>query len=398
MTRYTRVRLAPRGPCHFGGRGVGMEHSEVGLPADSLFSALCVTLGENAGGDAVEALLARFPKAETPAEAPFRLTSLMPYAGDTYFLPYPMIGPPKVTGADDLRRRKEFKEIVWVSEAVFRQLVCGEPPADAVAGNGRPITIHGGNIWLTEAERDALLIFEARNPETNAVEEPVLWRTGRRPRVTVDRGTSASAVYSTGATEFNRAEVKDDDGKPQQLTAGLYTVIEWLDADAALRGQIEAAFVALGAAGIGGERSSGYGQFEPTCERLAAWDVAAPGGSYFTTLAPYLPAPQERQAIGPGARYEIILRRGWLSLAGYQNLRRGTARMIADGSVLCWPTECKPMGTLTDVTPGPLAVAGGRRIYRYGLAFPVRIADAAMVPTLARSETGQSDGAKVGAA
>ena len=65
MTRYTRVRLAPRGPFHFGGRGVGMEHSEVGLPADSLFSALCVTLGESAGGAAVEALLARFPTAET---------------------------------------------------------------------------------------------------------------------------------------------------------------------------------------------------------------------------------------------------------------------------------------------------------------------------------------------
>ena len=46
MTRYTRVRLAPRGPFHFGGPRGGMEHSEVGLPADSLFSALCVTLGE----------------------------------------------------------------------------------------------------------------------------------------------------------------------------------------------------------------------------------------------------------------------------------------------------------------------------------------------------------------
>ena len=375
MTRYTRVRLAPRGPCHFGGRGVGMEHSEVGLPADSLFSALCVTLGENAGGDAVEALLARFPMAETLAEAPFRLTSLMPYAGDTYFLPYPMIGPPKVTGADDLRRRKEFKEIAWVSEAVFRHLACGKSPTDAVANNGRPITIHGGKIWVTEAERKTLLVFEARNAETNVVEKPVLWRTDRRPRVTVDRVTSASAVYSTGATEFNHAGVGD-----QHVTAGLYTVIEWLDADDALRSQIKAAFEALGAAGIGGERSSGYGQFELGWEPLSAWEVAADEGtcSYFTTLAPYLPARRESQAIGAGARYEIMLRRGWLSLAGYQNLRRGTARMIADGSVLCWPTDCEPVGTLTDVTPGPLDVAGGRRIYRYGLAFPVRIADAAM--------------------
>ena len=116
--------------------------------------------------------------------------------------------------------------------------------------------------------------------------------------------------------------------------------------------------------------------------------MAADEGGYFTTLAPYLPARQESQVIGSGARYEIVLRRGWLSLAGYQNLRRGTARMIADGSVLRWPTECEPMGTLTDVTPGPLDVAGGRRIYRYGLAFPVRIADAAMDLNSPASEAG----------
>ena len=192
------------------------------------------------------------------------------------------------------------------------------------------------------------------------------WIGSRRPA----RSTAPARRSSTGPEVGGRAV----------STAGLYTVIEWLNADDALRGQIEAAFVALGAAGIGGERSSGYGQFEPTCEPLAAWNIAAAEGGYFTTLAPYLPAPARAQVIGPGARYEIMLRRGWLSLAGYQNLRRGTARMIADGSVLRWPAEGEPMGTLADVTPGPLGVADGRRIYRYGLAFPVRIADAAMDP------------------
>lgn len=377
MTGYTRVRLTPRGPFHFGGRGVGMEHSEVGLPADSLFSALCMALRETAGGAAVEALLARFPTAERPAAAPFRLTSLMPYAANVCFLPYPMIGPPKVKDAGDLRRRKEFKEIAWVSEAVFRCLAGGEPPAEALDGD-RPITIHGGKLWLTTNECKALMIFEARNPETHAVERPVLWRTGRRPRVTVDRVTSGSAVYSAGATEFNWAGA-DRPADKKKLTAGLYTVIEWLAADDVLRGQIEAAFKVLGAAGIGGERSSGYGQFEPEFEQLAAWQPGTPGGSYFTTLAPYLPARGESDAIGPGARYEITLRRGWLSLAGYQNLRRGTARMIADGSVLRWPADCEPMGTLADVTPGRFEVSDGRRIYRYGLAFPVRIADAALM-------------------
>jgi len=37
----------------------------------------------------------------------------------------------------------------------------------------------------------------------------------------------------------------------------------------------------------------------------------------------------------------------------------------------------EPLGDLADVTPDRLKPAGPR-IYRYGLAFPVRIADAAM--------------------
>ncbi len=377
MSRYTRVRLAPRGPFRFGGRGVGMEHSEVGLPADSLFSALCMTLAERAAG-AVETLLTRFPHDEEPAATPFRLTSLMPYAADVHFLPYPKIGPPKVTGADDLRRRKQFKELAWVSEAVFRQLASGQPPTDALDAKGYPITIQSGKLWLTQAERNRLLIFEGRNPETHAVEAPVLWRTVRRPHVAVDRVTSASAVYSTGATVFNRVEVTDEVGEKQVLTAGLYTVIEWLPGGDDLRSDIEAAFTALGAAGIGGERSSGHGQFAPEFMTLESWDVGAGAGDYFATLAPYAPAVQERDVIGPGARYEIVLRRGWLGLPGYQNLQRGTARMIADGSVLCCPTAGAPLGMLVDVTPGLLAAVDGRRIYRYGLAFPVRIANAAM--------------------
>ena len=369
MTRYTRVRLAPRGPFHFGGRGVGMEHSEVGLPADSLFSALCFTLAEAAGMSAVEALLARFPKTGAPASAPFRLTSLMPYAAGVHFLPYPMIGPPNVPGATELRKRKRFKAVQWVSTAVFRSLVRHQEPTDALDSADTPFVVHGGRVWLTRAEQASLSGFVGHHPETNQKEVPVLWRTGRRPRVTVDRVSSASAVYATGSTLFNTG--------PDGQTAGLYTVIEWLDADDALRDFIVQAFVRLGAAGIGGERSSGHGQFEPVFEDFEEWPIGVAAGRYFTTLSPYHPWPDETEVLDPGARYEIVLRRGWLSLAGFQNLRRASVRMLADGSVLHWPVGGEPLGDLADVTPDRLKPAGPR-IYRYGLAFPVRIADAAM--------------------
>lgn len=369
MTRYTRVRLEPGGPFHFGERGIGLERSDVSLPADSLFSALCTALAQVAGGDAVSGLLRQFVEAEAnEAVPPFRLTSLMPYAADVFLLPNPMIGPPLAPGASDLRTRKKFKDIAWVSEPVFGRLARHEAPSHALKDD-RPITIQGGSVWLTADQWQALQRFEARDQDTQAVQPAVLWRTDTRPRVTVDRRTSASAVYAVGSTHFNRAGADK---------AGLYTVIEWLTADDKLREQIRSTFIALGHEGIGGKRSNGLGLFTPQFDELAQWGPGPAAGGFFTTLAPYNPRLGEQAVIGPGAHYEIALRRGWLSLSGYTNTRRCSVRMIADGSVLNWPASREPWGRLVDATPQKVRAAGGPAIYRYGLAFPVRIADAAM--------------------
>jgi len=364
MTRYTRVRLVPRGPFHFGGRGVGMEHSDVGLPADGLFSALCMMLAEVG---ALDKLLNRFPgPPNASGQPPFRLTSLLPYAAHVYLLPYPLIGRLPVPGATDLSKRKLFKNIKWVSETVFRLLVSHEVPASALNANHEPLTDQSEKIWLTAQEQADLSAFA---PRSAATPRPLLWSSDNRPRVTVDRQSSASAIYAIGYVQFSRAE---------EQTAGLYTVIEWLAADEATRALILNAFQRLGEAGIGGERSSGYGQFAPQFEELAEWSVGAPQGSYFVTLSPYHPQATESAVLGTGARYEISLRRGWLSLPGHQNLRRASVRMIAEGSVLRWPPQGEPMGDLAEVTPDPLKGESRPTIYRYGLAFPVRVADAAM--------------------
>ncbi len=371
MTRYLRVRLQPRGPFHFGGRGVGLERSDVSLPADSVFSALCTAIAFRRGPAAVRKLLDQFLAAQSPNDVPFRLTSLMPYAGAITLLPSPMTGSPQVSGATDLSRRKLFKAVEWVSSTVFNWLAAHEAPAEALE-NQLPITVQGGKVWVTAREAQALQVYVPHARTGKA--EPLLWTTWRRPRVTVDRLTSASALYSVGGTLFHRYGDKIDE------TAGLYTVVEWLAADQDTRTMLRAAFENLGKDGIGGKRSNGYGQFDPAFDEIDDWRVGTSSGSFFTTLAPYLPRPQEQAVIGPGARYEITLRRGWLSLPGYTNVRRSSVRMIADGSVLCWPPGLDPLGRLVDVTPQVMDKPGAPTVYRYGLAFPVRIADAAVRP------------------
>ena len=363
-TRYTRVKLWPRGPFHFGKRGVGLNETEIAMPADTFFSAICSAIHDLQGASAVAAFIARFPTAENQEQVPpLRITSLMPfveYKADVppiYLLPMPMLQIQ--IGADPLRQRKQMKSIAWVSTRVFERIISGQSLADDEEfvenvrdeKKARPHTVQGGSVWLTKTEYDGLNGREMK-----------LWAVSTRPRVAVDRVTSASAVYSSGSVHFAQE-------------AGLYLYIEWLEgADEELRRQVKAAICYLGDSGIGGERSYGYGQFNPRFEDLDKAPIKGPqSASHVTTLSPYLPKLNERTALAhASARYEIILRRGWLTLPGHSNLRRPTVRMVNTGAILSTRGTGIPTGYLADATPAPLQETA-YTIHRYGLCWPVPV-------------------------
>lgn len=359
MALITRVLLESDAPFHFGKRGVGLNETEVTLPADSLFSALCVAYQMAHGTEALTVLLARFPvygdESKTP---PFRITSLMPTANGVDLLPMPQLRP-KV-GETRIANRKQWKEIAWVSRQVFQRLIVGQElsdDTDVVEQLGEritPYTIQDGSVWL---DRTAYQRFDG--------ETTILWQTDIRPRVTVDRVSTASTAFSSGGLYFARKH-----------QAGLYTLIRWESDDAALRQQVKQALRVLGESGIGGERSYGYGQFQP-CFSTVNDDLGAPGGDYFTTLSPYLPRSSERSVFDERARYDIVLRRGWMSAPGHSHLRRPTIRMIDTGAVLRQLPDGLVTGALADATPDVLR-GGSLTIYRYGVAWPVPVAEVAL--------------------
>lgn len=360
MALITRVLLKSDAPFHFGKRGVGLNETEVTLPADSFFSAICVAFQLAHGTEALTDLLARFSMfgGETKLP-PFRITSLMPTANGVDLLPMPRLLP-KI-GDRDPAVRKQWKEIAWINRDIFQRLVSGQDLSDDDdIGEWRneqvtPYTIQDGSVWL---DRSAYQHFSG--------EQTVLWQTAIRPRVTVDRVSTASTAFSSGGLYFNR-----------DYQAGLYALIRWDVDDAPLRQQVEQALQVLGESGIGGERSYGYGQFQPAPTTVAD-DLGAPGGTYFTTLSPYLPQASERDVFAGAARYEIVLRRGWISAPGYSNLRRPTIRMVDTGSVLRQLPDREVTGALADATPDILRNQA-MTIYRYGLAWPVPVAAAALL-------------------
>ncbi len=347
-------RLAPRTAFHFGLRGVGIEETEAFCPADTLFSALCLTLREwdSGGSGAVEAWLARFPPLNGGGPPPLRLSSAFPYAGKVLFFPKPLLPanlPPEMHSS----WAKTLKKIAFVSRQIGMAWLAQE---DLSAEANHDQLLHRGRVWVTREELSQLAGFY--DPRTGQIR---MWAVEALPRVTVDRATCRSAVYQAGVVRFRPG-------------AGLFTLVEFLDGDAeAERQRLTTLFQVMGHSGLGGERSSGYGQFdlqEP--EPFAG--LGAVDGDLFLTLAPYHPTPAEVQAgvLGEGASYNLLTRRGWVGSPEGMPLRRRLVRLLGEGSVLRHTGQAG-YGDLTDVTPrdehGQEVL--GHKVWRYGIAFPI---------------------------
>ena len=348
--------LQARGAFHIGMRRVGLEATTVGCPADTLFAALCHALRQLHGVATLGAFLATYGPGAEPA---LLVSSAFPYARPTEDAPqtvrlFARPCEPPLGLVEDAGTRKAIKDIHWLSEGVLRTWIGGGDLAAAYAAGE---CVQGGSVWLTQAEAAALA------PLAEGEEDLRLWSQGDVARVTVDRISSASAVYQAGRVRFRPG-------------GGLWFLGRWRD-DWRERGL--AALRALGDAGLGGERSAGHGQFELLVGEEEPWAVASPG-ERFLCLSHYYPTRDELPALlGDDVAYELTLRRGWMSSPDWSEpdaagqphsgsaLRRKAVRMFAEGSVLRRPTDAQNpwLGALADVTPDSFRA---HKVWRYGLA------------------------------
>ncbi len=377
MAAMKLFKLAPRTAFHFGQRGVGVEGSQVFCHADTLFSALCLTLREldADGSTALTGLLEQFPRqGHSTDPPPFRFTSAFPYAGEVLFFPKPLVLG-NLGSAARQEHGKTLKEVEFVSQGIFTAWLNNEALDGYLEDKN---LLHGGDLWVTPAEREALEVF--RNEDTGKVQ---LWKSDPVPRVTVDRVTSRSAVYQAGRVRYRRVRLKDG-----ELRAGLWVLVDWLASfppkvggDEGGAGWLTKLFTVLGDSGIGGERSAGYGQFD--LEGPTDFDSFGVQGwnERWLTLAPYHPRPDEVGAdgvLGEDCSYKLLIRRGWVASPEGMSFRRPLVRMLGEGSVLHHPVAGarENYGDLADATPevmDPAKGGTGHKVWRYGIAFPVPV-------------------------
>ncbi len=351
------ITLAPKGSFHIG-EPVGIERQRVlgHIPADTLFAAFVTAWAEQ--GKAA-ACLAPFEDG-TP---PLLLTSAFPCLYDKddkapraalRFFPRPSV---KINAAEEAKERvgKWLKEAAWVSEALFWRLCKGEQVDDACQKE----LFGPGGFWVTSEECAGLPV------DAEGHLKP-LWRQWDTPRVTLDRTTNTSMLYHVG-----RVTLRENVGF-------------WF----ALRGDVSVlrgALDRLADSGLGGLRSTGHGAFT---WGFTDGDLADAGVSgYAVTLSRYAPRDAGEIETGlraPRAAYRLETVGGWCMDNQYHAWRRRPVRLVAEGSVLGAGAvgqlvdvkPQKPQGWQDAATPWPFGPA--RRVYRWGYAFPVGIAAAAL--------------------
>ncbi len=332
---------------HFGRHGLGQEKSSVHFPSDSLFAALVTRIAIMYGRKSVEEFTARFIENSPP----FLLTSAFPRWKDILFFPPPLSAGEK--DISDETTTKTLKKVAYLSQGVFQSVIAGRSLAKSWDSSTK---FHGETVLVTKEETEGL-------PEkiTRDIRPEPMWQSDRQPRVTIDRVANSSTIYHTGQVLFN------DDG-------GLWFGIRWLVDEPALKEKVLNVFTELGHAGLGGERSSGYGISKITLKNEIS--LPQPAGKPWVSLSRFIPKEEEISALSyPEAAYQIEAVGGWArSEPGKKDGQRRIVHLLDEGAVL-GSLDTNAPGMMVDAQPSydgekPL----GHPVYRNGFALGVGLA------------------------
>ena len=222
--------------------------------------------------------------------------------------------------------REHFKERPWaVSEKVFRKLIDGVPVRELKDS----LKVYGGVLYAAD-------------------EEPVEFRVMRSYKNVKDRLVGSTDLWRLSYCVLG-------DGCGLRL---LYRIIKPKEVS---EKRLASALRLLSENGLGGERSIGFGSSsEPPMIREEGIEEPKDAG-FFMTLSLYYPTRDEvAKYVGRKLYYQLVER------GGFRDYRAGAkrnkiVRMFREGSV--FPVVSEHPGSMVDV--------GG--VYRYGLAYPVRV-------------------------
>lgn len=316
------VKFRPAGPWRFGPDDGARDRADVVGHSDLVYAAVCQAMSQL--GD-LSAWLAETAQAAASA---VRFTSLYPFQGRVLFAPPPAnLWPPP-------SQRLRFKGARFAPLTLLQELA-----AERTVREDR---------WEVDPESACVIPSGGDAP----------YRTITRTGAAVDRLSGTAQAHRTAGIEFAPG-------------AGLWCWVEFATEEARERwsGAVKSAFRWLGDAGIGGERTRGWGRSEAvefsesdTETLLLGGNPPAESGAYWL-LSLYSPAAGDEVDWSRG-EYALATRQGRVAADG--SLKR-SARVVTEGSVVL--ASSLPVGAAVDVAPAGHA----HPVYRAGFAVAVPV-------------------------
>ncbi|MFG6098456.1 type III-A CRISPR-associated RAMP protein Csm4 [Leptothoe sp. ISB3NOV94-8A] len=360
MSRWKLVRLKfGRNVAHFGERGIGIEETSERIRSDTLFSAWMSAYARLVSSHAVEDLITKFPQIDEQnslINVPplFRLSSTFIYqkidGRFVDYLPRPLTFPTHYPVGGDFDIIKSFKKLKHLPLNIWKRWYQNEQfGSDTIQE-------------LTEATRKQTTGLLARS---GTFDYPRAYCIQKLPKVAIDRTTRATNFYYTGVVGY-RWEAEQE---TIENISGLYFLVEFPTKETEFDRTFFTVLDFLASEGIGGERSSGAGQFETDVFDLNSdWKqlIQFKKGTQHSLIS-LLWEPKMSPETLTQASYETKERGGWVTSpkADVQK-RRQSVQMFTEGST--FPVE--PEGKLADVTPRNFKA---HRVYRSGIAISLPI-------------------------
>ena len=292
---YAAYKFKFIAPVHFGQRK--LTSCEMTFSADRLFSALCIEAVKSGELDKLLTLA---------NENKLLFSDAFPYAGEDCFFPKPIFSVNRKNNDEDIKARKKFKKINYLSVDKMDAYLKGEATAESLE-----LPKFGESSVKTSVK--------IANLEDN---EP----------------------YRVGLFSFEE-------------NCGLYIVVGY---EKESKNFAEDLLDSLTFAGIGGRRSSGLGRFELQRGTLSSEAKKRLTSEYQTymTLSVALPTDEELPTVMDGATYLLQKRSGFIASENYakEDRKKRDGFVFSAGS--CF--KQKFTGQIKDV-----GINGAHPVYRY---------------------------------
>ena len=297
--KFKAYKLQFLSDVHFGNGTLGKSDST--FHADTLFSALCQEALKS-GEHCLQELLSFAENGE------LLFSDAMPYIGDDYFVPKPLIKSDHTVEEKEFNTRKVFKNMKFLPESCLDNFIAGSLKAEEVESWGHP--------GFQKIKVSASI-----------------------------RGESKTLPYRVGVFSFGE-------------NAGLYTIVGYENENVCTIA--ENLLSSLSFCGIGGRIRSGLGRFELYPGKLSESMMKRLTGTFTTymTLSVSLPKETEMAESVQDSSFLLTKRSGFVASGNYADEYRRKKDLFVFSSGSCFKNRYQ--GDIYDVSSG-----GAHPVYRF---------------------------------